>query len=227
MVSKHEAGPGGIWICQGVEDILAAPGEAMPFIRQELMISRVLNPLIGYEIVVFIGVYAFFFQFFVGCHSLKNSFLKMMYKKILLVEDDPLGVELTMAAFEETELAVQVAVVNDGVEAIEYLSRKGGFSARQKGNPEVVLLDLKMPRMDGLEVLEHVRNDSELNSIPIVMLSSSKEEKDRHRSYELGANAYVVKPVDFDKFKETVKQIGAFWVDVNEPPPGGGPGVSG
>ncbi len=144
----------------------------------------------------------------------------MTYKKILLVEDDPLGVELTLAALEETQLADEVAVVNDGVEAVDYLSRSGAYSSRQEGNPEVVLLDLKMPRMDGLQVLEHVRADALLSRIPIVMLSSSREETDKGRSYELGANAYVVKPVDFDQFKDTVKQIGAFWVDVNEPPSG-------
>ena len=144
----------------------------------------------------------------------------MICKKILLVEDDPLGVELTLAALEETHLAEEVAVVNDGVEAVEYLSRQGVYAGRQEGNPQVILLDLKMPRMDGLQVLEHVRGDDQLGCIPVVMLSCSREETDRRRSYQLGANAYVVKPVDFDQFKNTVQQIGAFWVGVNEPPPG-------
>lgn len=144
----------------------------------------------------------------------------MTYKKILLVEDDPLGVELTLAALEENNLADNVAIVKDGVEAVDYLNRQGSFSERTEGNPEVMLLDLKMPRMDGLQVLEHVRSNSKLDHIPVVMLSSSREEQDKFRSYKLGANAYVVKPVDFDKFKDTVKQIGAFWLQVNEPPPG-------
>lgn len=145
-------------------------------------------------------------------------FRYMLYKKMLLVEDDPLGVELILAAFEETQLSGEIAVVNDGVEAVAYLDRTGEFETREKGDPKVVLLDLKMPRMDGLQVLEHVRKNERLRKVPIVMLSSSREERDKRRSYELGANAYVVKPVDFDQFKNTLKQIGAFWVVVNETP---------
>lgn len=145
----------------------------------------------------------------------------MSPKKILLVEDDPLGVELALAAFEESSLAGQVEVVSDGVEALEYLNRSGNFSRRAEGNPAVVLLDLKMPRMDGLQVLERVRAAGHLRTIPIVMLSSSREESDKRRSYELGANAYVVKPVDFEEFKSTVRRIGRFWAEINEPPPPG------
>ncbi|HSH15821.1 MAG TPA: response regulator [Verrucomicrobiae bacterium] len=145
----------------------------------------------------------------------------MNSKKILLVEDDPLGVELALAAFEESALAGRVEVVNDGVEALEYLNRAGNFSGRTEGNPTVMLLDLKMPRMDGLQVLERVRAAAHLRTIPIVMLSSSREESDKRRSYELGANAYVVKPVDFDEFKSTVRRIGRFWAEINEPPPAG------
>jgi CheY-like chemotaxis protein len=145
----------------------------------------------------------------------------MNSKKILLVEDDPLGVELALAAFEESALAGQVDVVNDGVEALDYLNRAGNFSGRTEGNPTVMLLDLKMPRMDGLQVLERVRAAAHLRTIPIVMLSSSGEESDKRRCYELGANAYVVKPVDFDEFKSTVRRIGRFWAEINEPPPAG------
>lgn len=144
----------------------------------------------------------------------------MTYKTILLVEDDPLGVELALAALEESKLAGQVDVVSDGVEAMEYLGRKGRFEGREEGEPMVILLDLKMPRMDGLQVLERVRSDDRLRSLPIVMLSSSREDGDKRRSYELGANAYVVKPVDFDEFKATVRRIGRFWAEINEPPPG-------
>lgn len=145
----------------------------------------------------------------------------MNSKKILLVEDDPLGVELALAALEESALAGRVDVVHDGVEALEYLNRAGSFSRRAEGNPTVMLLDLKMPRMDGLQVLEQVRAAEHLRTIPVVMLSSSREESDKRRSYELGANAYVVKPVDFDEFKSTVQRIGRFWAEINEPPPAG------
>ncbi|HAV62211.1 MAG TPA: two-component system response regulator [Verrucomicrobiales bacterium] len=144
----------------------------------------------------------------------------MTLKKILLVEDDPLGVELALAALEESRLADQVAVVKDGVEAMNYLARKGVYASRGDGEPVVVLLDLKMPRMDGLQLLERVRSDERFRTLPVVMLSSSREETDKKRSYELGANAYVVKPVDFDEFKSTVRRIGRFWAEVNEPPPG-------
>lgn len=136
-----------------------------------------------------------------------------------MIDDDPLGVELALAALEESGLADHVAVVNDGVEALEYLEGTGLHSDRPEGLPSVMLLDLKMPRMDGLQVLERVRASRRLRTIPIVMLSSSREESDKRRSYELGANAYVAKPVDFEEFKATVRRIGHFWAEVNEPPP--------
>jgi len=142
-------------------------------------------------------------------------------KRILLVDDDPLGVELALAALEEAGLADQVAVAQDGVGAMEYLDRvvaqSGGMTL-----PVVMLLDLKMPRMDGFQVLERVRESAALRMMPVVMLSSSREETDKHRSYDLGANAYVAKPVDFDEFKATVRRIGQFWTEVNQPPPGSG-----
>lgn len=142
----------------------------------------------------------------------------MKRKRILLVDDDPLGVELALAALEESPLAGQVAVAGDGVAALEYLDHTSGHDATVP-LPIVMLLDLKMPRMDGFQVLARVRSSERLRTIPIVVLSSSREESDRRRSYELGANAYVAKPVDFDEFKVTVRRIGHFWGEVNEPPP--------
>jgi len=141
-------------------------------------------------------------------------------KRILLVDDDPLGVELALAALEESPLAGQVAVAGDGVAALEYLDNPSGHATGPL--PIVMLLDLKMPRMDGFQVLARVRSSERLRLIPIVVLSSSREESDRRRSYELGANAYVAKPVDFDEFKATVRRIGHFWGEVNEPPPAPG-----
>lgn len=140
-------------------------------------------------------------------------------KTILLAEDNPKDVELTLVALSENNLANQVVVVKDGVEALEYLHCKGKFSHRKRGNPAVVLLDIKMPRMDGIELLQAIRNDNALKMIPVVMLTSSREEPDLKKSYELGANAYVVKPVDFTKFIDAVKQIGVFWALINELPP--------
>ncbi|HXG68707.1 MAG TPA: response regulator [Blastocatellia bacterium] len=144
----------------------------------------------------------------------------MEAKKILLAEDNPNDVELTLAALEEHHLANAVVVARDGAEALDYLYRRGQFADRPAGNPVVVLLDLKMPKVDGLEVLRQVRNDPQLKSIPVVMLTSSREEQDVVESYSLGINAYVVKPVDFTKFLDVVKQLGLFWVVINEPPPG-------
>jgi len=140
-------------------------------------------------------------------------------KTILLAEDNPKDVELTLEALSENNLANQVVVVNDGVEALEYLRCEGKFKQRKRGIPAVLLLDIKMPRMDGIELLAIIRNDPALKLLPVVMLSSSREEPDLKRSYELGVNAYVVKPVDFSKFIEAVKQIGAFWALINELPP--------
>ncbi len=143
----------------------------------------------------------------------------METKRILLAEDSENDVELTLEALSEYNIANNVDVVNDGEEAIEYLYRKGKFKDRSTSNPVLILLDLKMPKMDGLEVLKQVKSDDELKNIPVVVLTSSKIEEDIIRSYNLGANAYVIKPVDFMQFVEAIKKIGAFWIISNEPPP--------
>jgi CheY-like chemotaxis protein len=139
---------------------------------------------------------------------------------ILIVEDDPRDVELTLTALEEYNLANAVVVTRDGQEALDYLYRRGKFNTRSDGNPAVMLLDLKLPKIDGLEVLKQVRSDEHLKMIPVVVLTSSHEEKDMMRSYQLGVNAYVVKPVDFHEFVNAVKELGIFWAVINEPPPG-------
>ena len=141
-------------------------------------------------------------------------------KRIMLVEDSARDVELTLAALEEHNLANEVIVTRDGAEALDYLYRRGSFATRGPGNPAVILLDIKMPKVDGLEVLRHLKADSNLNMIPVVMLTSSREEKDLIESYRLGVNAYVVKPVDFDKFVKVVSELGLFWAVINETPPG-------
>jgi CheY-like chemotaxis protein len=141
-------------------------------------------------------------------------------KSILLVEDSVRDVELTLAALAEYNLANEVVVARDGEEALDYLYRRGNFRLRAVGNPAVVLLDLKMPKIDGLEVLRQMKSDDELKTIPVVMLTSSREEQDLMRSYKLGANAYVVKPVDFQQFVDAIKQVGVFWALINEPPAG-------
>ncbi len=141
-------------------------------------------------------------------------------KRILLAEDNPKDVELTLTALDEHNLANEVVVVNDGAEALDYLYRRGKFSMRADNDPAVVLLDLKMPKVDGLEVLRTIKNDNKLKTIPLVILTSSREEKDLVESYKLGVNAYVVKPVNFQQFIEAVKELGAFWAVINEPPPG-------
>ncbi len=141
-------------------------------------------------------------------------------RPILLVEDNPRDLELTLAALERSRLANEVITVRDGVEALDYLYYRGEFSDREKGHPAVVLLDLKLPRVDGLEVLERVKRDPELRAIPVVMLTASREEADLIRSYHAGVNAYVVKPVDFKEFLEAVRDLGVFWAVLNEPPPG-------
>lgn len=141
-------------------------------------------------------------------------------KRILLAEDNERDVELTLAALDEHNLANEVIVARDGAEALDYLYGRGKFAGHANGLPVVVLLDLKMPKVDGLEVLRHMRNDPAIKHVPVVMVTSSREEQDLVRSYELGVNAYVVKPVDFQKFVESVKQIGMFWAIINEPPPG-------
>lgn len=140
-------------------------------------------------------------------------------KTILLVEDNIKDIELTIEALGEQNLANQVEVARDGVEAMEFLRCEGKFKNRQEKNPAVILLDLKMPRMDGLEVLSAIRNDAKLKLIPVVMLTSSREESDLIKSYEKGVNAYVVKPVDFKDFIDAIKPLGMFWALLNELPP--------
>lgn len=143
-----------------------------------------------------------------------------MLKPILLVEDNPNDLELTLIALEKSQLANEVVVVRDGAEALDYLGSQGAWAGRQEGNPAVLLLDLKLPKVDGLEVLRHIRSTAGLKSMPVVMLTSSKEEQDLLRSYELGVNAYVVKPVDFQEFVKAIADLGIFWAVLNEPPPG-------
>ena len=140
--------------------------------------------------------------------------------RILLVEDDPNDVELTLTALEEYHLVNEVVVARDGEEALDYLHRRGAFERRPNGNPAVLLLDLKLPKVDGLEVLQQVRSDDKLKMIPVVVLTSSHEERDLVATYKLGVNAYVVKPVDFHEFVNAVKDLGGFWALINEPPPG-------
>jgi CheY-like chemotaxis protein len=140
-------------------------------------------------------------------------------KNILLVEDDPRDVELMLTALEEHHLANRVAVVNNGAEALDYLYRRGKFKMRAAGNPVVVLLDNKMPKVSGLEVLKAIKADEHLKTIPVVALTSSREMPDLAEFYKHGVNAYVVKPVDFTEFMKVVKQLGVFWAAVNEPPP--------
>jgi CheY-like chemotaxis protein len=140
--------------------------------------------------------------------------------RILLAEDSINDMELTLSALDESGLANEVVWVKDGQEALDYLYRQGAHAKRPEGNPAVVLLDLKMPRVDGLQVLARVKGDATLKSVPVVMLTSSREEKDLARSYGLGVNAYVVKPVGFPDFVAALKELGVFWAVVNQPPPG-------
>ena len=140
--------------------------------------------------------------------------------RILIVEDDPNDVELTLTALADYNLANEVIVTRDGEQALDYLYRRGEFSTRPVGNPAVMLLDLKLPKIGGLEILKQIKSDDRLKMIPVVVLTSSHEEKDMMRSYSLGVNAYVVKPVDFHEFVNAVKELGVFWAVVNEPPPG-------
>jgi CheY-like chemotaxis protein len=144
-------------------------------------------------------------------------------KRILLVEDSANDVALTLAALEETHLANEVVVVRDGQQALDFLRREGAWVGRVDGNPAVVLLDLKLPKVDGLEVLAHIKGNPELKMVPVVMLTSSREEQDLARSYGLGVNAYVVKPVAFPDFVSALKELGLFWAVVNQPPPGSAP----
>jgi DNA-binding response OmpR family regulator len=141
-------------------------------------------------------------------------------KRILLVEDDPHDVELTFAGLSEYNLANEVVVARDGEEALDFLYRRGKFAGRTDGNPAVVLLDLKLPKVGGLEVLRQLKTDDTLKMVPVVILTSSLEDRDMVEGYKLGTNAYVVKPVDFHRFVDAIKHIGAFWAIINEPPPG-------
>lgn len=144
----------------------------------------------------------------------------MKAHRILLVEDDVNDAELMLAALQESHIGNEVYHVTDGAEALDYLYRRGRFAERDNGHPVVIFLDLKMPKVDGIQVLREVKSDAELRTIPIVVMTSSKEDRDILETYRLGVNAYVVKPVDFDQFAQIVKQLGLFWLVVNEPPPG-------
>ena len=138
---------------------------------------------------------------------------------ILLVEDNLNDIELTTAALKRNHLLNEIVVARHGGEALDYLYRRGSFQGRESGNPIVVLLDLKMPKVDGLEVLRQLKGDPSMKRIPVVMLTSSRQETDLVRSYDLGTNAYVVKPVGFDQFADAIRQLGIFWAVINEPPP--------
>ncbi|MGY8668412.1 response regulator [Bradyrhizobium sp. UFLA05-109] len=146
--------------------------------------------------------------------------------RILIVEDDPRDVELTLTALDEHKLANEVIITRDGKEALDYLHCREQFASRADENPAVILLDLKLPRVDGLEVLQQIRSDQKLKMIPVVVLTSSHEEKDMLATYQLGVNAYVVKPVDFHEFVNAVKELGMFWAIINQPPPGSAKKVS-
>ncbi|MBI2429034.1 MAG: response regulator [Ignavibacteriales bacterium] len=143
-----------------------------------------------------------------------------LFKNILLAEDNPKDVELTLEALAEHKLANDVIVVNDGADALDYLYRRGRYESRSAGNPAVILLDLKMPKVDGIQVLKTIKGDERLKTIPVVVLTSSREEQDLVETYRLGVNAYVVKPVEFQEFLKAVSQLGIFWALINEPPPG-------
>jgi len=143
-----------------------------------------------------------------------------LLKPIVLVEDNPNDLELTLVALEKARLANEVVVLRDGAEAIDYLRCTGSYAGRERGNPAVVLLDIKLPKLTGLDVLEYIKSDAELKSVPVVMLTSSRQEPDLQRSYELGVNAYVVKPVSFNDFVRAVQDLGGFWAVLNVPPPG-------
>ena len=146
----------------------------------------------------------------------------MTAKTILLAEDDPRDLELTLAALDEYRLANEIVVARNGAEALDYLYRRGAYADRPPGRPVLILLDLKMPKVDGLEVLREVKGDPSLRTIPVVVLTSSREEQDLVEGYRLGVNAYVVKPVDFDQFAERIKRLGLFWMLINETPPRSG-----
>jgi len=141
-------------------------------------------------------------------------------KRILLVEDDPRDVELTLEALSENNLGNEVDVVGDGEKALDYLYHRGDFAGRTGNNPAVILLDLKLPKVDGREVLRVIKSDESMRTVPVVVLTSSREEMDLAETYKMGVNAYVVKPVDFHEFVDAVRNLGLFWAVINEPPPG-------
>jgi len=141
------------------------------------------------------------------------------FKRILLVEDDPKDVELTINALSEYCVANEIAIARDGEEALDFLYRRGTFASRLEGNPVVILLDLKMPKLDGIQVLRHLKTDEQMRCIPVVILTSSREDRDLVECYKLGVNAYVVKPIRFTEFVEAVRQLGIFWALINEAPP--------
>ena len=142
-------------------------------------------------------------------------------RPILVVEDNPKDLELTLAALSKCQLANEIHVARDGVEALDYLFLRGTFADRRAGDPAVVLLDLKLPRVDGLEVLEQIKRHPDTQRIPVVMLTSSREERDLITSYSLGVNSFVVKPVDFNRFFEAIQDLGMFWAVINHPAPEG------
>ncbi len=144
----------------------------------------------------------------------------MNLKRILLVDDSPQDIELALDALAQYHLANEVVALRDGAEALDYLYRLGASTERSPGYPAVVLLDLKMPKVDGMEVLRRMKSDAALKMIPVVVMTSSREERDLLDSYDLGVNAYIVKPLNFHEFTDAVKQVGAFWAVLNEPPPG-------
>jgi len=148
------------------------------------------------------------------------------FGRILVVEDDPRDVELSLTALDEYKLANEVVVVRDGKEALDYLYCREQFASRREESPAIILLDLKLPKVNGLEVLQQIRSDERLKMIPVVVLTSSQEEKDMLASYQLGVNAYVVKPVNFHEFVNAVKELGMFWAIINQPPPGSAKKVS-
>jgi len=145
--------------------------------------------------------------------------MKTDIKTILIVDDSKNDIELAIAALSEKNLANEVVVAEDGVEALDFLHKRGKFAGYQNGNPAVILLDIKMPRMDGIEVLKYIRSEPKFRLIPVIMVTSSAEEKDLVESYQLGANSYVVKPVDIVQFIDAIKVLGQYWAVINQPPP--------
>jgi CheY-like chemotaxis protein len=145
--------------------------------------------------------------------------MKAELKRILIVDDSPKDVELTIAALSQKNLANEVVVAEDGVEALDYLYKRGKFAEYENNIPAVILLDIKMPRMNGIEVLRHIRSNPKFKLIPVIMVTSSREERDLVESYKLGANSYVVKPVDIVQFIDAIKALGQYWAVINQPPP--------